>query len=94
MENPLQNFFWGLTEIKMTSTYRACAWLIKGYAKDYETAWAERLIILKDEEVKEVYFDPLPGYEELVFYADFQPGENWVNNACEVYYEKDYIGLK
>ena len=84
----------GVTEIRQTSTYRACAWLFKGYAREYADAWEERLVILKDDSVKEVYFDPLPGYEELVFYADFQPGENWVNNACEVYYEKDYIGLK
>ena len=44
--------------------------------------------------MKEVYFDPLPGYEELVFYADFQYGENWVNEACAEYYDKDYVGLK
>lgn len=84
----------GVTELKQLSTYRACAWLIKGYAEEYAWAWEERLAVLNDESVKEVYFDPLPGYEELVFYADFQPGENWVNNACEAYYEKDYVGLK
>ena len=84
----------GVTELKQLSTYRACAWLIKGYAEEYAWAWEERLAVLNDESVKEVYFDPLPGYEELVFYADFQPGENWVNNACGAYYEKDYVGLK
>ncbi len=84
----------GVTELQQTSTYRACAWLFKGYAQEYAVAWEERLVILRDDSIKEVYFDPLPGYEEMVFYADFQPGENWVNNACELYYEKDYIGLK
>lgn len=84
----------GATEIRQTSTYRACAWLMKGYAREYADAWEERLLILNDESVREVYFDPLPGYTELVFYADFQPGENWINNACEIYYDKEYIGLK
>lgn len=82
------------TEIRQVSTYRACAWIIKGYAEEYAAAWEERLLILNDESVKEVYFEPLPGYTELVFYADFQPGENWVNNACEIYYDKDHIELK
>lgn len=84
----------GATEIQQLSTYRACAWLFKGYATEYAEAWEERLEVLHDASVKEVYFDPLPGGVEMVYYADFQPGENWVNNACEVYYEKDYIGLK
>lgn len=83
-----------VTEIKESSTYRACAWLFKGYAKEYAAAWEERLVILNDESIKEVFFDPLPRLEEMVFYADFQPGENWINDACEVYYEKDYVGLK
>lgn len=84
----------GLTELKTLSTYRACVWLVKGYARDYAQAWEDRLEVLKDDSVKEVYFDPLPGYEELVFYADFQYGENWVNEACAEYYDKDYVGLK
>ena len=84
----------GLTELKTLSTYRACVWLIKGYARDYAQAWEDRLEVLKDDSIKEVYFDPLPGYEELVFYADFQQGENWVNKACAEYYDKEYVGLK
>lgn len=84
----------GVTELKTLSTYRACAWLLKGYAKDYAQAWEERLVILKDDSVKEVYFDPLPGYEELVFYTDLKQGDNWVNKACAGYYGKEYVGLK
>lgn len=84
----------GMTELKTLSTYRACAWLLKGYAKDYAQAWEERLIVLKDDSVKTVYFDPLPGYEELVFYTDLQYGDNWVNRACADYYDKEYVGLK
>lgn len=86
--------FMGVVELKTLSTYRACVWLIKGYAKDYAQAWEERLEVLKDESVKTVYFDPLPGYEELVFYADLQYGEHWINKACAEYYDKDYVGLK
>ncbi len=84
----------GLMELKTLSTYRACAWLLKGYAKDYAQAWEERLIVLKDDSIKEVYFDPLPGYEELIFYTDLQYGDNWVNRACAEYYDKEYVGLK
>lgn len=84
----------GVTELKTLSTYRACVWLVKGYARDYAQAWEERLEVLRDESVKRVYFDPLPGYEELVFYTDLQQGENWVNKACAEYYEKEYVGLK
>ena len=84
----------GIMECKTLSTYRACVWLVKGYARDYAQAWEERLVILKDDSVKEVYFDPLPGYEELVFYTDLQYGDNWVNKACADYYDKDYVGLK
>lgn len=84
----------GMMELKTLSTYRACAWLIKGYARDYAQAWEERLIVLKDDSVKEVYFDPLPGYEELIFYTDLQYGDNWVNRACADYYDKEYVGLK
>ena len=84
----------GITEYKTLSTYRACVWLVKGYAKEYAQAWEERLDILNDNAIQEAYFDPLPGYEELIFYADFEQGENWINNACEAYYKKDHVGLK
>lgn len=84
----------GVMELKTLSTYRACVWLVKGYARDYAQAWEERLEVLKDDSVKEVYFDPLPGYEELIFYTDLQYGENWVNKACAEYYNKEYVGLK
>ena len=84
----------GALELKSLSTYRACVWLVKGYAFDYAQAWEARLEVLKDDLIQEVYFDPLPGYEELVFYTDLQQGENWVNKACAEYYNKEYVGLK
>lgn len=84
----------GTLELKSLSTYRACVWLVKGYAFDYAQAWEARLEVLKDDLIQEVYFDPLPGYEELVFYTDLQQGENWVNKACAEYYNKEYVGLK
>lgn len=84
----------GVMELKTLSTYRACVWLVKGYARDYAEAWEERLEILRDDSIMEVYFDPLPGGEELVFYTDLKQGENWVNKACADYYHKEYVGLK
>ncbi|MCM1101756.1 MAG: DUF6056 family protein [Clostridium sp.] len=82
------------TELSRTSTYRACAWLFKGYAQDYAAVWEGRLEILRDDSVREVLFDPLQVPYEMVFYADFEPGENWVNSACADYYDKEYVGLK
>ena len=79
---------------KSLSTYRACAWLLKGDAQTYAQEWEERLDVLHDDNVKEVYFQPLPGDGGMVFYADFQQGENWVNKACAEYYDKDYVGLE
>lgn len=83
-----------ILELQHLSTYKACAWMINGYAQEYAQAWENRLVILKDDSLKKVYFEPLPGYEELVFYADLQKGEDWVNKACADYYQKDYVGLK
>ena len=81
--------------IKESSTYRAMAWLLKGEARAYKQAWEERLEILHDDSVREVLFAPLPGYPgEMIYYADFQTGENWINSACARYYGKDYVGLE
>lgn len=82
----------GILELKTLSTYRACVWLVKGYARDYAQSWEERLAVLKDDSVKEVYFDPLPGYQELVFYADLE--FEWIEKACAEYYDKDFVRLK
>ncbi len=84
----------GMTDLKDSSTARACIWLFKGQAEDYGRAWEERFAVLHDESVTEVYFDPLPWREEMVFYTDFKPGDSWVNNACAQYYGKDHVGLK
>ncbi len=71
------------------------AWLLKGEASAYKQAWEERLEILHDDSVREVFFAPLPGYPgEMIYYTDFQVGENWVNSACARYYDKDYVGLE
>ena len=83
------------TELKTLSTYRACVWLVKGSAADYAKAWEERLTVLKDETVTNVVFAPLPGYEDLVYYADFQQDDtNWVNRACAEYYGKTSVRLE
>jgi len=85
----------GVMEVRTAATVRACAWLRNGYAQEYARAWEERLKILEDDTIREAYFDPLPGLNgEMVFYADFQPGENWLNDACADYYRKDAVGLK
>lgn len=83
-----------VAELKTLSTYQACAWLIKGEAKEYAQAWEERLAVLHDDTVKEVFFAPLPGCNSPVFYTDLEYGDLWINNICEQYYEKDHVSLK
>ncbi|MGN0167564.1 MAG: DUF6056 family protein [Acetatifactor sp.] len=86
--------FLGINELASLSSYRACAWLVKGYAEEYADAWEERLEVLHDPSVDTVYFEPLSQYTELIFYADLEQGEKWVNEACADYYGKEYVGLK
>ncbi len=84
----------GLRELKVTSTYRAFVWLAKGYAKEYAASWQERLVLLRDDTVEEAYFEPLPGYEEMIFYADLLPQDAWINDVCAEYYGKKAVGIK
>lgn len=84
----------GATDLKGTSTYKACAWLLQGRAEEYGAAWEERLAMLHDESLKTVEFEPIGIGEEMIFYADFDSANPWFGEACAEYYNKEYVGLK
>jgi hypothetical protein len=85
----------GVKELKQTSSYRATSWIVNGYAKEYKNAWEDRLALLNDPELEEVYFDRINLYQELVFYADIsEDAGGWLNLKCAEYYGKDAVALK
>lgn len=79
------------TDLKTSSTYRACAWLLKGKAAAYANVWEERLVLLHDDSIKELKFEPWPGGADMIFYADFDPDNSWFGEVCAAYYDKDSI---
>lgn len=82
-------------ELRETSTYKAYRNWRQGWAQQYAVEWEERLEVLHDENVKEVYFAPLSVRPEMLMYTDLQEedGYIWVNHACALYYEKDYVHI-
>lgn len=82
------------TDIKTSSTYRACAWLLQGTAASYAEVWEERLAVLRDDSVKNVEFEPIQLGQEMVFYADFDPQSPWFSEVCAEYYNKESITLR
>lgn len=83
-----------VTDIKTTTTFKACSWLLKGTASDYAAVWEDRLTVLHDDSIKNVEFEPIPGATDMIFYADFDPNNPWFSEICAKYYHKDSIGIK
>ena len=69
--------------------------LRQGLPQQYAKEWEERLEVLHDDRVKEVYFSPISIYPAMIMYTDLQPedGYVWVNSACAQYYDKDVIRI-
>lgn len=86
-------YFFDLHE---TTTYRAYRNWRQGWAEQYASEWEERIEILRDDTVQEVYFAPLSVYPEMLMYVDLQPEDGfvWVNDACALYYEKKFVKIK
>ena len=82
------------TDLRELSTYKAYNWLKNGYAQSYEATWQERLVQLKNPEIKECYFEPINCITEMIVYTDLFAGEHWVNTSCAQYYDKIYVGLR
>ena len=63
-------------------------------AQTYYAEYQERLSVLKDDSVKEVYFEPYTYHPYLLFFGDITSDPNdWVNRAMSSYYGKDSVTL-
>lgn len=65
-----------------------------GYAQTYYSEYLERLTVLEDDSVKDVYFEPFTFYPYLLFFGDITDDPNdWTNRAMSSYYGKDSVTL-
>lgn len=82
---------------RKTSSYRAYRDWRQGLAQQYAHEWESRLEILCNDSINEVEFMRLQYYPEVLFYIELQEDENdityWVNNACAIYYDKEYVHI-
>ena len=81
------------TDLREVTGYRAYRDWRQGWAQQYAAEWEERLEVLHDETIKDVVFEPLTVYPEMILYTDLQDeqGYIWVNHDCADYYEKNSI---
>lgn len=84
------------TDLKSITSYRAYRNWRQGWAQQYAAEWEERLEVLHDDSVKDVVFEPISVYPEMILYTDLQDenGYTWVNQACAEYYDKNSIVVK
>lgn len=84
------------SDLKELTSYRAYRSLRQGWAQQYAAEWEERLEVLHDDSVKDVVFEPMSVYPEMILYTDLQDeyGYTWVNHACAEYYGKNSIVVK
>lgn len=65
-----------------------------GYAQVYYAEYLERLAVLEDDSIKEVYFEPYTYHPYLLFFGDITSDPNdWVNYTMSSYYGKDSVTL-
>ncbi|MDO4284174.1 MAG: DUF6056 family protein [Eubacteriales bacterium] len=66
--------------------------LMNGSAKAYGEAYEERVSQLKDPDVSEVIFEPLPAEPELLFFSDITGSmDSWENRAIARFYGKESV---
>lgn len=76
------------------TTVSAIQSLRKGEAQQYRQEYEERLLVLEDSAIKEVYLEPFSVKPYLLFFNDMvYDTENWVNKAMADYFDKDVVGL-
>lgn len=82
-----------LCDLRTLTSYRAYRNWRQGFAQQYAAEWDERLEILHDDSIKEVEFQHLSIYPDMLIYTDLQDetGHVWVNEACAQYYDKDLV---
>ena len=85
-------YIWGGSTL---TTLSAINDLRTGVAKQYSMEHCERLTVLEDDSLKEVYLKPLSVTPYLLFFGDVtEDTEDWVNQSMADYFEKDKIGLQ
>ena len=69
--------------------------IANGSAAQYRREFDERLVALKDENVKAAEFSDYSVHPELLFFSDITDNKkDWLNNAMAEYYHKDTVVLK
>lgn len=82
-------------DLHTLTSYKAYRNWKQGFAQQYAAEWDARLEILHDDSIKEVEFEPLSVYPEMLLYTDLQreDGYIWVNHACADYYGKTEVRI-
>lgn len=83
------------SDLRTLTSYKAYRNWRQGFAQQYAAEWEARLKVLHDDNIKEVEFEPLSVYPEMLLYTDLQEedGYIWVNHACAEYYGKTSIRI-
>ncbi len=82
---------WGGSTV---TTVNAIQSLRSGEAKQYREDYKERLMILEDPTVKEVYLEPFSATPYLLFFGDVvEDTEDWLNQSVAEYFDKEVVGL-
>lgn len=83
---------WGGSTVTTVSAIRS---LRSGEAKQYRQDYEERLVLLEDPSIKEIFLEPFSATPYLLFFGDVvEDTEDWVNQAVAAYFDKDVVGLK
>ena len=65
-----------------------------GEAKLYFQEHQERLTVLEDDTIKDVYFEPYTSAPYLLFFGDITDDpDDWVNRGLAAFYNKNTVTL-
>lgn len=83
--------FWGGRTLTTVSAVLA---LKNGEAAQFRQEYLERLAVLEDENVKDVYLEPYSVMPYLLFEADItEDPEDWVNKSVASVFHKESVRL-
>lgn len=83
---------WGGSTLTSVSAYHS---LRNGDARQYYEEYQQRLVLLQDPSVKEVYLEPFSVKPYVLFFGDVVGDtQDWVNKSVAEYFHKDVVGLK
>lgn len=83
--------FWGGSTVTTVSAVES---LRSGSAAQYYAEYQERMRLLGDDSLKEVYLEPFSLKPYLLYYDDIEADtDDWINNVMEQFYDKEIVGL-